>query len=110
MKKSSSTPTFAVTSFKFACAVIFHTMPQDQVLSAGWCANRISLDELHPMQGALQSGRRKKALRDNHPPQVVDCDRHDEILSNSVRVADGLPRNGCPKHREVRTKPGAAKV
>jgi hypothetical protein len=81
--------TTRVAPLEISGPIVLHSMPQDQVLSAGWCTNRISLDKQHPMQGALQSGRRKQALGDHHPPQVADCDRHDEILPNPVRVSDG---------------------
>jgi hypothetical protein len=57
-------------------------MAEDEVLGPGGRANRVSLHKLHPMQGALQSGRGKQALRHKKAPQVVGRDRHQEILPN----------------------------
>jgi hypothetical protein len=69
--------------------IIFHAMPQDQVLRPSRRPNRIRLHKSHPMQHPLQRGWNKKALRNREPPQMIKCDRHQEILPNP-RIVDDL--------------------
>src|SRR4029077_4847400 len=69
-----------VSTFQIACIVVLDAMTKDEVLGPGRRSNRVGLHKLHPMQGALQSGRWKQALRHQKPPQVVGRDRHQEIL------------------------------
>ena len=69
-----------VAAFEVAGTVILHAMAQDQVLRAGGSADRIGLHKAQPMEGALQRGWREEAPGDRKAPQLVDGDRHSEML------------------------------
>src|SRR5205823_10969418 len=57
-------------------------MPQDEVLCACRCTDRVCLDEAHPRNGAPEGSRRKEGPRHGKPPQIIWCDRpHPHIPS-----------------------------
>jgi len=72
-----------IATFEIASMVILHAMAQNQVLRAGWSANRIGLYKAHPMERALERSWWKQTPGDRMPPQVVNGDRHSEMLSKS---------------------------
>src|SRR5579864_2178693 len=75
-------PELHIPAFQIACFVVLDAMTKDEVLGPGRRSNRVGLDKLQPMQGAFQSGRRKQTLRHKKPPQMVERNRHQEILPN----------------------------
>src|SRR5437588_7371269 len=66
-----------IQAFEVAGTVVLDAMTQRQVLSTSWRADRIGLDEAHPVQGTLQRGGLEETARDCKPPQAVKRDRHD---------------------------------
>ena len=65
-----------VAAFEIACAVIFHSMAQDQVLRTGGCADRVGLHETQLLQSPLQGRWREKRLGNGKAAQGVEVDRH----------------------------------
>jgi hypothetical protein len=62
---------FRVVALKIAVTVILHTMAQDQVLRAGWRADRIGLHKTKSVQRALQRGGCEQTLVDGETAKVV---------------------------------------
>jgi hypothetical protein len=55
-------------------------MAQREVLRARRRADRVGLHEAQPVEGAFQRGGREEAAGDSKAPQIVEGDRHPEVL------------------------------
>ena len=78
-----------VAAFEISGAIVFDTMPQDQILCACRRTNRIGLHETQLLQGAIECGGFGKVSRDSKASQVIESDRI------------GLPKVECTKcHRQ----------
>src|SRR5215469_9727035 len=85
---------FYIATLQIACAVVANAMPQDQVLRPRWCANRVGLHESQVVERAFQRRRLEQRACNGEPPQIVNGDRHDQILpkgteSNSTHDFSG---------------------
>jgi hypothetical protein len=76
-----------VAAFEIAGTIIFHAMTQNQILSAGWCADRIGLHETHLLQCVRKRRGLEQAARDREAAQVIERNRHAEMLSESAGIA-----------------------
>src|SRR6476659_6793682 len=64
-------------------------MPQDEVLCACRCADRVCLNEAHPRNGAPERSRRKERPRHGKPPQIICCDRpHPHTFAKARRFQE----------------------
>ena len=61
-----------ITALQIAGAIAAHAVPQDQILSTSWRANRIRLNEPKLANGAGEGRRRKQAASDGVGTQARD--------------------------------------
>ena len=72
-----------VAPLQIARAITLHAMAQNQILGAGRRADRVGLHKSKPVKSAFQRRWRKQTSRDRIAPQVVERDRHPQMLSKS---------------------------
>ena len=75
-----------VTAFEVAGTVVLDSMAQNQILSAGGRADRVGLHKAQPVEGPFQRGWREEAVGDGIAPQIVERDRHSQMLRKGRRV------------------------
>src|SRR3984893_11194548 len=75
-----------IETFEVAGTVVLDSMAQHQVLRARGRANRVGLHKAQPVEGAFQRGRRKDAVGGGKASQVVERDRHNQMLRKVSRV------------------------
>src|SRR6476660_3217568 len=69
-----------IQPFEVSGVIIFYAMTQYEVLGTRRRTDRIGLDKTHPIEGAFQCSRLEKTTGDGIPPQMIQRDRHSELL------------------------------
>ena len=75
-----------VQTFEVAGTIAFDSMAQRQVLGARRSADGVGLHKPQPVEGSFQRGWSEEATGDGEPSQVIQGDRHGQMLPK-VRTA-----------------------